>query len=640
VFNQASILGLYDPDRSKSVLRNGEKARKSDFVKFAATHFEDTQKNIVFLSESNSSLTLNAAKDAALAKFPNAKWVTYEVFGDGNVLQGTAMALGKRMRTLRDFKAADTILAIGDDFLNAADNRNSVRDSRDFATRRKLTNSNGSLNRLYVVENSFTTTGTTADHRLRVKAGDYMAFISALAAELGVLSGVSNRFSGSAWLKAVVKDLKGSAANSMVTAGYSLPAEAHALIAAINDSLGNVGTTVSYLSLSHFGDEDQYSALQSVIQEMNDGFVDTLVMLGTNPVFTTPSDWDFAGALSKVDTVIHLSDYVDETSRNATWHVNRAHYLEAWGDGFSYDGVASIIQPQIQPLHDGMSEIEFVHAIVQGKDLKGYDLVKATWSDFSSSWNKILHDGISDWSVNASTPSAKVITPSSTANAAEGIEVVIKADSKIFDGRYANNGWLQELPDSMTKITWDNVALMSAETAKKLGVRGAYSYEDIKLKGLGKDETDLLTIKVDGKELTLAAWILPGHADDSITIHAGYGRLELGRVANALPEDADSVGFNAYKLLPAKSDYVLSGAQASVTGTTYPIASTQDHASMEGRELVREATLAEYKENPNYASFEDSFGFAVPGVKEAKKLGEDAPVSLFNEQVFPDYEPQ
>lgn len=640
VFNQASILGLYDPDRSKSIMRNGEKARKADFVKFAATHFEDTQRNIVFLSESNSSLTLNAAKDAALAKFPNAKWITYEVFGEENVLQGNAMAFGQRMRTLRDFKAADTILAVGDDFLNAAENKNSVRDSRDFASRRKLTDSNGSLNRLYVVENSFTTTGTTADHRLRVKAGDYMAFISALAAELGVLSGVNNSFSGSAWLKAVAKDLKSNAAKSMVTAGYALPAEAHALVAAINDALGNVGTTVSYLSLPHFGNENQYDALQNAIKEMNDGLVDTLVMLGTNPVFTTPSEWDFAGALSKVDTVIHLSDYVDETSRNATWHVNRAHYLEAWGDGFSYDGVASIIQPQIQPLHDGMSEIEFVHAIVQGKELKGYDLVKATWSDFSSSWNKILHDGISEWSVNASTPTANVITPSTTANAADGMEVVIKADSKVFDGRYANNGWLQELPDSMTKITWDNVALMSAQTAKKLGVRGAYSYEDIKLKGLGKDETDLLTIKVDGKVLTLAAWILPGHADDSITIHAGYGRLELGRVANALPEDADSVGFNAYKLLPAKADYVLTGAQASVTGTTYPIASTQDHASMEGRELVREATLAEYKENPSYASFEDSFGFAVPGVKEAKKLGEEAPVSLFNEQVFPEYEPQ
>jgi molybdopterin-containing oxidoreductase family iron-sulfur binding subunit len=641
LFGQASVLGLYDPDRSRFIRKNGEKASRADFEKFAAEHFSDKNRSIVFISEANSSISLNEAKKAALSTFKNAQWLTYEAFGDENVLEGNNLAFGKRLRTVKDFKKADVVLSLGDDFLNTAENKNAIADTRDFVSRRKVTSSADSLNRLYMIENSFSITGSSADHRLRVKASDIPAFTVTLAAELG-LSGAtkSDKFANSAWLKAVAKDLKANQGKSLVTAAYNQAPWVHALVARINDSLKNNSTTVSYLSLPHLGNESQSAALKSAIDGMKAGQVDTLVLVGTNPVLTMPKDLGFSDAMAKVGTVIHLSDYVDETSKNVTWHVNRAHYLESWGDGFSFDGVAAVIQPQIQPLHGGLTEIEFIHTIVEGKKVKGYDIVRANWSDFASSWDEILHNGASTWKLSTENVSYKGTTDYLflTSND-EDIELVIKADNKIFDGRYANNGWLQELPEPMTKITWDNVALMSANTAQKLGVKGMYSYEDIKLKGPGRDETDLITIKNGDKELTVAAWILPGHVDNSITLSAGYGRSGIGRVANALSDASDVVGFDAYKLRAADSDISLK-VTATLTGANYEIASTQDHASMEGRALVREASISEYKENAKFASFEDAFGFAVPGLKEAAELNEDKPVSLFNEQVWPDYEPQ
>jgi len=641
LFGQASILGLYDPDRSRSVRKNGEKATKADFEKFSADHFADKDRSIAFISEANSSISLNEAKKAALSTFKNAKWVTYEAFGDENAIEGNSLAFGKRLRAVKDFKKADVILSLGDDFLNTAENKNAIADTRDFFSRRKIESSADSLNRLYLIENSFSITGSSADHRLRVKASNIAAFAVTLAAELG-LSGAtkSEQFTNSAWLKAVAKDLKANQGRSLVTVAYNQAPWVHTLVARINDELQNTSSTVSYLSLPHLGNESQSAALQSAVRDMEAGNVDTLVLVGTNPVLTMPKDSGFSDAMAKVETVIHLSDYVDETSKSAAWHINRAHYLEAWGDGFSFDGVAAIIQPQIRPLHGGLSEVEFIHTIIEGKAVKGYDIVRANWSDFSSSWDEILHNGASTWKLSTDNVRYQGVNQYEylTSNDEE-IELVIKVDNKIFDGRYANNGWLQELPEPMTKIAWDNVALMSANTAKKLGVKGTYSYEDIKLTGAGRDETDLITIKNGDKELMVAAWILPGHVDNSITLSAGYGRSGIGRVANALSDASDVVGFNAYKLRSSTSD-ISTNVSATVTGATYEIASTQDHSSMQGRMLVREASIGDYKENPTFASFEDSFGFAVPGLKEAAKLNESQPISLFNEQVWPEYEPQ
>ncbi len=323
----------------------------------------------------------------------------------------------------------------------------------------------------------------------------------------------------------------------------------------------------------------------------------------------------------------------------SNWHVNRAHYLESWGDGYSYSGARSIIQPQIEPLFSGISEIEFLNAVVNGTQTKGYQLVQETWrsyyrSNFQSRWNKILHDGIdSEGHFTAVMPniasnfSGMARQFVSGDDSADGMELVIRPDSKLFDGRYANNGWLQELPDPMTKITWDNVALMSPATAEKLGVEAA---------GLGKAEVEVVSITVNGNTVEIPAWVQPGHADDSITITVGYGREGIGRVAN-------QTGVDTYPLRTSTSMLYATDITVENTGRTYEIACTQDHSSMEGRSLLRHATLEEYKEEPDFSQYDKAYDAELPGEAFAAEKGSDQPLSIFDaidEQEYPDEQPQ
>lgn len=369
---------------------------------------------------------------------------------------------------------------------------------------------------------------------------------------------------------------------------------------------------------------------------MKAGVYDTVVLIGTNPVYAAPSDLDFATALGNVDTKIHLSDYYDETSRVADWHVNRAHFLEAWGDGLSYTGQRSVIQPQILPLYDSLSEIEFLNTIVSGEESVGYDLVQETWrgyfsSNFNQNWETVLHDGVdpnsgfSSVDVSLRGGFASDIRPNLNAEPISGMEITIKPDATLFDGRFANNGWLQELPEPMTKITWDNVALMSPSTAESLGLPPEQSFKS--------NEVPTVRISAGDTTIEIAAWVLPGHADNSITLTTGYGRNNLGRVA-------DGVGVDVY---PLRTSEAMFNQPASVerTGSMYEIACVQDHNNIEGRDMVREATLEEYRENPDFATYKSIHGYEVPGMKEALAEGDErGPISLFEEQYGPDYQPQ
>lgn len=321
----------------------------------------------------------------------------------------------------------------------------------------------------------------------------------------------------------------------------------------------------------------------------------------------------------------------------------RAHYLEAWGDGYSFGGARAVIQPQIQPLHDSLSEIEFLGAITQAEKVAGYDLVRSTFngyyrSGFENRWLDILHDGIDVTNgFSVANRSIRSVSPAPSTSIND-IEVVIKADNSVYDGRFSNLGWLQELPDPITKITWDNVALISPNTAEKLGI----STDDY----LGKADQPILNIAVNGTPIKIAAWVQPGHADDSITVHTGYGREGIGRVADVSSESSQwldpsttSGGVNVYPIRTTSS-MLFAQAGVSVTNETYPIACVQDHHSLEGRDMYRQATLAEYKETADYASFKKVHKYAVPGMKEAAELGEDQPISLFNEQTAVEGEPQ
>ena len=629
IFNQAAILGLYDPDRARKVRNGTDDSTFEAFVAFCATHFADKTRNVAVLSDANSSQTL--ARLRRESGFTNLNWVTYEPFSDENQLNGNALAFGSKLRADTHFDKAQVILSIDSDFLNLESNN--VENVRRFTDRRRNVEGNTSdISRLYSVESNFTVTGSNADHRLRLKPSDVIAFTYALAARLNnSFSGYSNHLSGNSLLETVAADLTAHAGRSIVVAGDSLPAEVHAAVAAINSALNNIGTTVTYKTVSHAEQTDQRQAMAQLAANLNAGTVDTLILLGTNPVFNAPADLAFADAIKKASTVIQVSDYIDETTRNGvSWHVPRTHFLEAWGDGAAADGQASIIQPMIQPLFGAKSEIEVMNAVFNGANVPGYDLVRATWlptfgGNNENGWRTALNDGViaatslTDSSVSlsgsvvASIQSAMDVVRS----ASTGIEVSFKPDNHVLDGRFANNSWLQEFPDPITKITWDNVALVSPATAKALGIKDIYDGKN------NENYTSVVSITVSGRSVEVPAWILPGHADDSLTVLCGYGS-EVGKVSTG-------VGTNVYPLRGTDSMY-MSPATVSATATTYMLACTQDHHSMEGRPLFRQATVAEYAQDPQFAQSM----VPVPGKKE----GEDFAITLFNAQTYPDYEPQ
>jgi molybdopterin-containing oxidoreductase family iron-sulfur binding subunit len=644
IYHQASILGMYDPDRSRQSQRNGEKVTYDDFAQFAASHFAQTNRNILFISEGSSSPTLHRLKGDIQERFPNSQWVTHEPFNDENRVEGTNLTFGQRLRTVNHFDKAGLVVSFDDDFMSPSGNKNSVEAAREFSMARNVNSVEDTMSRLYSIENNYSTTGSMADHRLRLKSSEIEAMVYALASRLSqdlsglnAYSGYTNELSGHEMIETLAGDLIANRSNSILTAGTGHSPAVHATISALNSALGNIGSTVTVHELPFQDDVNNSTAFSEAVAQAESGSFDTIVILGANPVFTAPADLQFENALSNIETKIHLSDYVDETSQVCDWHVNKAHFMEAWGDGHAYTGERSIIQPQIAPLFDGVSDIELLHTLLTGEAGSGYDLVRETWQsvfsgNFEQEWERTLHDGIDSSSTGFPSVSASIqsgfssqISPMLQTGISDGIELTIKPDPTLFDGRYANNGWLQELPDPMTKITWDNVALMSPSTAESLGIPKERSFSS--------DDVPVVRIETGNGAIEIAAWIQPGHADNSITLYAGYGRNKIGRVA-------DGVGVDIYPLRTTESSYFLT-ADVSATGQMFEIACVQDHNSIEGRDMVREATLDEYRENPNFSSYESVHGYEVPGIEEAEHEGDSkGPISLFDEQYGPDYQPQ
>ncbi|MDX1672089.1 MAG: 4Fe-4S dicluster domain-containing protein, partial [Balneolaceae bacterium] len=643
IFGQAELLGLYDPDRSRYPLQNGEQSTYNAFRKFCNDHFSDAGRSIAFISEASSSPTFHRLREQALDRFSDARWVTYEPFGEDNALAGTEIAFGERLRTVNHYGEASVVVALDDDFMNPAANKNSVQNTKDFSAVRRVQSAEDEMIRFYAVESTFTLTGSNADHRLRLKSSEIGPFLYALAARLsGPLeglasySGFTGKFTDHEWIEILAEELMNHRGESVLTVGAEHRPELHATVAAINQALGNAGESVTYHRLPYLPEQDNSLSLAALVREMNDGAIDTVVMVGTNPVYTAPADLNFSEALSNVETSIHLSDYVDETSKNATWHVNRAHFLEAWGDGYSFTGTRSVVQPLIRPLFSGVSAIEFLNTVVTGEETGGHDLVRQTWqqyygTNFQQRWNRVLHDGVD---TDGHFPEISTRIDSGFDRAArqftaeemdrDGMELVIRPDSTLFDGRYANNGWLQELPDPMTKITWDNVALISKNTADRLNIQQA---------GLGSVSVDIIRITAGDRQIELPVWIQPGHADDSITITVGYGREGIGRVANG-------TGVDTYPMRTTDHMLFATGVGVEKTGRHYKIACTQDHHSMEGRSLMRYSTIEAYRQNPDFASYEGSYNAELPGEKYAQEKGQEHPLAMFDPPDYPDHEPQ
>jgi MoCo/4Fe-4S cofactor protein with predicted Tat translocation signal len=637
-FAQASILTLYDPDRSQ-VLRNA--GRISTWNAFLTAINDDLEAERVvggaglrILTETVTSPTLANQLRQLLARFPNAKWHQYEPVNRDNVHGGDRLAFGTDVNTIYRFENAYVILSLDADFLFSGPAN--VRYARDFADKRRVRQGKIEMNRLYAVESTPSVTGTMADHRVALRPSEIANFAAAIASKAGLSVQSTTDPQNSQWIDALIRDLQKHRGASVVVAGDQQPPGVHALAHAMNQALNNVGKTVIYTDPIEANSVDQMASLRELVKDMESGSVRILLMLGGNPIYTAPVDLGFAERLAKVPLRIHSGLYEDETSAYCHWHIPATHYLESWSDIRAYDGTATILQPLIAPLYSGKSSHEILAAVASRTGETSYDIVRNYWKgqkiagDFEIAWRRALHDGVfagttfqpkavklktpgsSDWlgsSASVSeTRNAKPETRNPKSETRNSLEISFRPDPTLFDGRFANNGWLQELPKPLTKLTWDNAALVSPKTAERLGLSyqiGARGGEH------GRVFVDLVELRYEGRTLRAPVWIQPGHAEDCVTLHLGYGRTRAGKVGNG-------TGFNAYAIRTASAPNYGAGTEIRKIGAQYPLACTQFHHSMEGRDLVRAATLEEYRKNPAFAQGEhhhESAGSLYPGFK-------------------------
>ncbi len=587
VFAQASILSLYDPDRSQVVLRNG---RVSSWVSFVAmigplreTLLATRGAGFRILTETITSPTLGAQMRALLAEMPEAKWHQYEPAARDGARGGALLAYGEPVSTVYRFENADVILSLDADFL--ATGPGSVRYAREFASRRRQPGKR--MNRLYAVEPTPSVTGSMADHRLPLDSAEIERFARAVAAGLGVPIEGADSTAPARWIKSITEDLRKHKGTSLVIAGDQQPPAVHALAHAINGALGNTGRTVYHTAPVETNPSDQNQSLRELAEDLRAGLVRTILVLGANPVYNAPADLEFGKLFRKASLRIYLGLYDDETSELCQWHIPEAHYLETWSDARAFDGTVSIVQPLIAPLYGGKSPHEILAAFAGKPERKGYDVVKEHWKaqmraeGFEKAWRKALHGGVI---VGTALPPRTLALrkdlrfPPPARKRGTGLEILFRPDPTVWDGRFANNGWLQELPKPLTKLTWDNAILVSPAAAQRLGLANEQVAE----------------LRYRGRSVRGPVWILPGQAGNSVTVHLGYGRSRAGNIANG-------AGFNAYAIRTSDQPWAGDGLEIRKTGDRRVLACTQHHHSMEGRELVRQAPVDEFLKDPCFA---------------------------------------
>ncbi len=602
-FMQASVLGLYDPDRSQVVRHMGDVSTWSDFIAALQPVLNAAKTNgagVRILTDTITSPSLGAQMQTLMAAVPGLKWHQWEAVNRDNVREGAKLAFGSYVHPVYHFDKANVVVSLGSDFMG--DGVGHLRHARDFMSRRRIRKGVTSMNRLYAIESMPTSTGTSADHRYPVRPSQIEGYVRAIAAALGVGQAPSPvPFKDAV---AIAKDLKANAGASIVIAGDEQPPVVHAIAHAINQALGNHGTTITVTESPEVMPMNQLESFRELVTDMNAGKVQALIMLGGNPVFDAPADFKFLEAFDKVPFRAHLSSHYDETSEHAHWHIPATHYLETWGDARAHDGTVSIQQPLISPLYNGRHASEVLGALIGGMDQTPYDTVRTYW--FSKgmnevTWRKALHDGlVANSAMPASSASASYPATAQPRNPeTSSLELEIKHDPTIYDGRFANNGWLQELPKPQTKITWDNVAIVSPRTADAQRINPGDAL-------VNEKTTRLAELTYRGRKLTVPVWVVPGQPDDVITIFYGYGRKRAGKTA-------ENVGVNTYVLRDSDGLHHAAGVQISGTDVTYKIACTQEHQSInptdEGgmgeRGIIRSASFAEYQKNPNFAKGEE-----------------------------------
>ncbi|HJT81838.1 MAG TPA: 4Fe-4S dicluster domain-containing protein, partial [Chthoniobacterales bacterium] len=550
VYMQADLLTLYDPERSRSVTHRGRISTWQEFLgeltAAAQGWAQDGGAGLRLLTRHDTSPTFLDQIDRLLLKYPAAKWHEFDPL------------MTNRPRALYHLDKADVIVSLGSDFL--CDAAVGLKYAREFSARRRP---DGNMNRLYVAESTPTITGSMADHRFAVSPNELEKFAANLP-------------------EPVARDLRTHSGRSLVVAGEYESPEVHRMARELNDALGNTGATVDYLD-----EEKRGRGLDELVREMRGGTVDTLIMIGGNPAYDAPVDYEFSQALTKIPRTVHIGLYPNETAAMSLWHIAEAHPLETWSDARAMDGTVSIVQPMIEPLFGGRSRHELLNALLQQPPLTSYDIVHGFWqaqhseADFESMWRRALHDGVAPFRIGgaSSSSTASSATTDRKPKAENSLQLLIRPSPRLHDGSYANNAWLQELPETFTKIVWDNAAIVSPATAKRLEIENG----------------DIVRLKFRGRSIEAPVWTLPGQVDDCVTVHLGYGRTRSGSVGN-------HVGFNAYGLRTSDARWGGGGLVLEKTGKHHDLVGVQHHFEMEGRELVRVGTLADTHASPNDSS--------------------------------------
>ena len=612
---QGTLLELYDPDRSHRVLYRGEQSDFPAFQQAFAGAIKKTQggQGVYFLSQTITSPTLAGQWQAVQKAYPNAKLIQWDPINRDTAMAASKAAFGSYTDARYMLENADVIVSLDADFLGGIHFPGFLPLSAAYAERHRYNaeEPNKPMNRMYVVETMPTVTGFKAEHRLALKPSEVEKFAQGLA---GGNSGLANPEAGK-FMAALLADLKAAGGRCVVIPGEQASPAVHLAAFQLNQSLGAVGKTVVYGETINPLPSEQLADLKALVADMNAGKVQWLVMLGTNPMYTAPADLEFASAFAKVPTTVHLGMMADETGKLSTWHINQAHYLETWSDARTYDGTLTIIQPMISPLYDGRTAHDVLQGLLENPQASAYDAVLANArtaikGNFEAGWRKALHDGwvegtaFTGGSKSAGGGGAQVAS-SSTAGAGD-LEIAFKADPSIYDGRYANVGWLQELPRQVTSLSWDNAALMSLGTLSRLGI----------------EENEAVELEYGGRRVVAPVLGVPGHPDDVVTVYLGHGRSDAGRVGSG-------VGFNAYTLRTTSNVTAGSGLKVTRGKGTYDLCVTKVHSiehrgsyaqhdlervlndkkgtySLPGHEaqeraIIRYATVEEARKTPDYA---------------------------------------
>jgi molybdopterin-containing oxidoreductase family iron-sulfur binding subunit len=577
IFEQAALLDLYTPDRSKTVTEGGQISNFSLFFaalqKEIATQRAKAGAGLRILTRSTTSPTLIAQLEEILRQFPQARWHQYQPMARDNTLEAAQRLFGRPMETRFHLDRAKTIVLFDSDCFFA--HPSALINARQFARTRRSGSQSDNSSRLYVAEPSPSLGGSVADHRLPASSAQIQNLVRELARQIGITTGPSaDKISDDQhqWIHAVTEDLRQNSGQSLVIAGETQPPVVHTLVHLLNDRLGNIGNALEYADSAETHWINHRDSITQLVSEMDSGKVECLLILGGNPVFDAPADLQFASRLSRVPFRVHLGVEQNETAIACDWHIPESHFLESWSDARSFDGTTSIIQPLIMPLYDTKTAHELLHFIIHGQLRDDYDVVRDHWNsqkaveDFEKWWRQSLHDG---WIANSQLPALslrpqeKMPLSASETEAAETVEICFRPDPTIWDGTFANNGWLQELPKPFSKVTWDNPALISPALARRFQL----------------DSGDVVQLRTGDRTFTAPVWILPGQAENSVTVHLGLGRSHTGDTDNG-------IGFNGYTIRTLISPWAASNVKIIKTGNHHLLATTQNAHSVHGRNIL------------------------------------------------------